>query len=94
MKKAYYIETFGCQMNVHDSEKIAGILKKDGYTEADNPQDADIIVFNTCSIRAKAEQKFFSKLGRLKTQSFAENSRSRVHCPAGGRQDIAACALH
>ena len=67
MKKAYYIETFGCQMNVHDSEKIAGILKKDGYTEADNPQDADIIVFNTCSIRAKAEQKFFSKLGRLKT---------------------------
>ncbi len=67
MKKKYYIETFGCQMNVHDSEKMSGILKSEGYTETDSPGKADIIVFNTCSIREKAEQKFFSKLGRLKT---------------------------
>ncbi len=66
MKKVYYIETFGCQMNVHDSEKMSGILKAEGYTETDDPRNADLIVFNTCSIREKAEQKFFSRLGRFK----------------------------
>lgn len=64
--KRYYIETFGCQMNVHDSEKMAGILKLEGYTETDNAKNADIVIFNTCSIRQKAEQKFFSELGRIK----------------------------
>ena len=64
MGKTFYIETFGCQMNVHDSEKMSGTLKSEGYSETDNPRDADLIVFNTCSIRAKAEQKFFSRLGR------------------------------
>ncbi|MGD0283176.1 MAG: tRNA (N6-isopentenyl adenosine(37)-C2)-methylthiotransferase MiaB [Dissulfurispiraceae bacterium] len=63
----YYISTFGCQMNVHDSEKMSGILKSEGYIEADSPQDADLVIFNTCSIRKKAEQKFFSELGRIKT---------------------------
>ncbi len=58
--------TFGCQMNVHDSEKIAGILESEDYTETDNPKEADIIIFNTCSIRQKAEQKFYSELGRIK----------------------------
>jgi tRNA-2-methylthio-N6-dimethylallyladenosine synthase len=67
MKRYYYIETFGCQMNVHDSEKMAGILKSEGYTETDDPKNADIVVFNTCSIRQKAEQKFFSELGRIKS---------------------------
>ncbi len=66
MGKTFYIETFGCQMNVHDSEKMSGTLKSEGYSEVDNPQDADLIVFNTCSIREKAEQKFFSRLGRFK----------------------------
>lgn len=64
--KRYYIETFGCQMNVHDSEKMAGILKSKGYTAVDNAKDADILIFNTCSIRQKAEQKFFSELGRVR----------------------------
>ncbi len=64
--KRYYIETFGCQMNVHDSEKMAGILKLEGYTETDSAKNADIVIFNTCSIRQKAEQKFFSELGRIK----------------------------
>ena len=67
MGKTFYIETFGCQMNVHDSEKMSGTLKSEGYSETDNPRDADLIVFNTCSIRAKAEQKFFSRLGRFKS---------------------------
>ena len=64
--KKYYLSTFGCQMNVHDSEKMAGILKAEGLLEASGPDDADIIIFNTCSIRQKAEQKFYSELGRLK----------------------------
>lgn len=53
-------------MNVHDSEKIAGIFSESGYDGADDSKDADVIVLNTCSIREKAEQKFFSELGRLK----------------------------
>ena len=53
-------------MNVHDSEKMAGILKAEGYAETTNTEDADLIIFNTCSIRQKAEQKFRSELGRIK----------------------------
>ncbi len=67
MKKHVYITTFGCQMNVHDSEKMAGILEQEGYSLRDNPKDADLIIFNTCSIRQKAEQKFYSELGRIKS---------------------------
>ncbi len=67
MSKAVYIYTFGCQMNVHDSEKMLGVLQKDGYSQTDNPHKADLIIFNTCSIRQKAEQKFYSKLGRVKS---------------------------
>ncbi|MBU4320970.1 MAG: tRNA (N6-isopentenyl adenosine(37)-C2)-methylthiotransferase MiaB [Nitrospinae bacterium] len=66
MPRKVYIHTFGCQMNVHDSEKMAGILKAGGYAEAANTEDADLIIFNTCSIRQKAEQKFRSELGRIK----------------------------
>ena len=66
MTKKFHIHTFGCQMNVHDSEKIAGIFSETGYDAADGSNDADVIVLNTCSIREKAEQKFYSELGRLK----------------------------
>ena len=59
----YFIKTMGCQMNVHDSEKISGILSESGYSFSDNINKADVIVLNTCSIREKAEQKFFSELG-------------------------------
>jgi tRNA-2-methylthio-N6-dimethylallyladenosine synthase len=65
MSKNVYIRTFGCQMNVHDSEKIAGIMEQEGYTLTEDPHVADLIIFNTCSIRQKAEQKFYSELGRL-----------------------------
>jgi len=64
--KAYYIETYGCQMNVHDSEKIAGSLKALRYEPAQELTSADIIVFNTCCIRDTAEQKIFGNIGDLK----------------------------
>jgi tRNA-2-methylthio-N6-dimethylallyladenosine synthase len=67
MAKHVYIHTFGCQMNVHDSEKMLGVLVKEGYSATDNPLEADLIIFNTCSIRQKAEQKFFSELGRMRS---------------------------
>ncbi len=66
MKRRVFIQTFGCQMNAHDSEKMLGILSDCGYTSADCAEDADLVVLNTCAIREKAEQKFFSQLGRLK----------------------------
>ena len=53
-------------MNVHDSEKMVGVLKKEGYSQTDNLNEADLIIFNTCSIRQKAEQKFYSELGRIR----------------------------
>ncbi|MFN3479862.1 MAG: tRNA (N6-isopentenyl adenosine(37)-C2)-methylthiotransferase MiaB, partial [Thermodesulfovibrionales bacterium] len=55
--KKFYLTTFGCQMNVHDSEKIAGVLSQEGLSMTTNPKEADVIIFNTCSIRKKAEQK-------------------------------------
>jgi tRNA-2-methylthio-N6-dimethylallyladenosine synthase len=67
MGKSAYIHTFGCQMNVHDSEKMTGILEEQGYSRANSPADADLVIFNTCSIRQKAEQKFYSELGRMKS---------------------------
>ncbi len=64
--KNVYIKTFGCQMNVHDSERMLGLLIEKGYVAVDEPGEADLVLFNTCSIRDKAEQKFYSMLGRLK----------------------------
>ncbi len=64
--RTFYIETFGCQMNVHDSEKVAGVLMGRGLTAVDDPEQADIILYNTCSIREKAAQKVFSRLGAFK----------------------------
>jgi tRNA-2-methylthio-N6-dimethylallyladenosine synthase len=64
--KSFHIITFGCQMNEHDSERMAGILQKQGYSVASGAENADMIILNTCSIREKAEQKFYSELGRLK----------------------------
>ena len=64
--RKFHIRTFGCQMNVHDSEKIAGIFSSFGYEQAEDMKNVDVIILNTCSIRQKAEQKFFSELGRLK----------------------------
>src|SRR6266567_490839 len=64
--KTFYIETFGCQMNEHDSEKVAGVLLARGYRPADSDDEADFVLYNTCSIREKAAQKVFSRLGTLR----------------------------
>jgi len=66
MNKKIYIRTFGCQMNVRDSEVIAGILLKDGYKITDESNEADIVIFNTCSVRQHAEDKVWSDIGRFK----------------------------
>ncbi len=71
--KTFYIETFGCQMNVHDSEKVAGVLMARGYRPVETHQAADIILYNTCSIREKAAQKVFSRLGTFRKAGAREN---------------------
>ena len=65
--KKIFLKTFGCQMNVHDSQKIASLLSEEGYEMTDDLQGADCIVINTCSIRKKPEQKVYSALGRLQS---------------------------
>jgi tRNA-2-methylthio-N6-dimethylallyladenosine synthase len=64
--KTFYLETFGCQMNVHDSEKVIGTLLHEGYRQVETVQEADLILYNTCSIRDKAEQKVFYRLADYK----------------------------
>jgi tRNA A37 methylthiotransferase MiaB len=66
-KKSFYIETFGCQMNAHDSEKVSGVLLGRGYRAVENPVQADLVLYNTCSIRERAAQKVFARLGDWKT---------------------------
>ncbi len=62
----YYIETWGCQMNVLDADKMSGALESHGYVRVESPDQADVVLLNTCSIREKAKEKVFSELGRLK----------------------------
>jgi len=64
--KTFYLETFGCQMNAHDSEKVIGTLEQQGYAQVRVEEDADLLVYNTCSIRDKAEQKVFNRLNDYK----------------------------
>ena len=64
--KKFYLETFGCQMNVHDSEKVIGTLISEGYRRVETVEEADLILYNTCSIRDKAEQKVFHRLADYK----------------------------
>ncbi len=67
--KTFYIETFGCQMNAHDSEKVVGTLMQEGYTQVAEPADAELVLYNTCSIRDKAEQKVFYRLQQFKREA-------------------------
>ena len=73
--RSFYIETFGCQMNVHDSEKVAGVLLERGYRPVDTAADADFLLYNTCSIREKAAQKVFQRLNDFK---FAAKANQKV----------------
>jgi tRNA-2-methylthio-N6-dimethylallyladenosine synthase len=76
-KKKLYIQTFGCQMNVQDAEKMAALLEPSGYETTDDPGRADLILVNTCSIREKAVQKIYSQLGRFRTLK-ERNPRLRI----------------
>ena len=62
----YYIKTFGCQMNGHDSERIAAVLQNRGYLKTENAEDAGVIVINTCCVRENAENRVYGHLGHLK----------------------------
>ena len=64
--KKLFVKTYGCQMNVYDSERMAGVMAAEGYETTDRPEDADLILLNTCHIREKAAEKVYSELGRLK----------------------------
>jgi len=72
MKRKLYLETFGCQMNVLDSELVLGQLRAHGYESVDERDEADVIIYNTCSVREHAEQKVWSRLGELKDRKRAE----------------------
>jgi tRNA-2-methylthio-N6-dimethylallyladenosine synthase len=67
-EKTFYLETFGCQMNAHDSEKVIGTLEHEGYRQVESEEEAGLILYNTCSIRDKAEQKVFHRLDEYKRQ--------------------------
>ena len=71
--KTFYIETFGCQMNAHDSEKVIGTLLSEGYSQVEQWETADLILYNTCSIRDKAEQKVFHRL-----DTFKKNGKGKI----------------
>src|SRR6202012_1135607 len=66
VSKTFYIETFGCQMNAHDSEKVIGTLEQQGYARVQDEDGAGLSLYNTCSIRDKAEQKVFHRLNEYK----------------------------
>jgi tRNA-2-methylthio-N6-dimethylallyladenosine synthase len=82
MAQKYLIETFGCQMNVHDSERMAGLLEQAGYESTDDALDADVIVINTCSVREHAEEKLYTRLGELRVMR-EETGRDPIVAVAG-----------
>ena len=78
MPRRYLIETFGCQMNIHDSERMAGLLEQAGYEPTADDRDADVIVINTCSVRERAEEKLFTRLGEIRQMGAEDGSRPVV----------------
>ncbi|RLE24438.1 MAG: tRNA (N6-isopentenyl adenosine(37)-C2)-methylthiotransferase MiaB [Actinobacteria bacterium] len=78
MSRSYIVRTFGCQMNDHDSERIAGLLEADGLVRAESESDADVIVLNTCCIRENADNKLYGNLGHLKTWKAKRDGRQVV----------------
>ena len=82
MAPKYLIETFGCQMNFHDSERMAGLLDQAGYEPTADAADADVVVINTCSVRERAEEKLYTRLGELRELA-AEQGHDRIVAVAG-----------
>ena len=79
MTKTFFIETWGCQMNDLDSQRLSGSLKLRGYRRVETEGEADLILLNTCSIRDKSEQKVFSHLGRLRAGLAESLDTSEIH---------------
>jgi hypothetical protein len=75
--KRLFIKTYGCQMNVYDSERMADVLRPLGYAATDRPEDADLVVLNTCHIREKATEKVYSELGQIKALKRAKAESGR-----------------
>jgi len=82
VSKNFYIETFGCQMNAHDSEKVIGTLEQQGYARVLDEEAADLILYNTCSIRDKAEQKVFHRLNEYKRMQGEGKKFAMLGCVA------------
>src|SRR5271168_624491 len=82
VRGTFFLETFGCQMNDHDSEKVAGVLMSRGYRQVESPDTAALILYNTCSIREKAAQKVFSRLGEYRTKQAAGQVIGVLGCVA------------
>lgn len=76
--KKVYVETWGCQMNVADSEQMLGMLRSQNYSQTDKPEDADLVLLNTCHIREKATHKVLSRLGRLREISSVDNPGMKI----------------
>ena len=81
MSKNYHIITYGCQMNEHDSENIAGMMEALDYSHTPNPEEADVVVMNTCSVREHADKRFFGMLGQFKKQK--KNNPDFIICICG-----------
>ena len=85
MTKKLYVKTYGCQMNVYDSERMADVLAPHGYSAAQSPEDADLVILNTCHIREKAAEKVYSELGRLNILKQARQAEGRrLYLAVGG----------
>ena len=83
MTRRFYVRTYGCQMNEHDSERIAGVLAAEGMEPADRLEDADVVVLNTCCIRENADNKLYGHLGDLKAMKV---DRPDLQIAVGGRK--------
>ena len=94
MSKTYFITTYGCQLNVHESEKLAGVLKQRGFLPATKLEDADVIVFNTCAIREGAEDRVFGNVGALKKLKRAHKEKIIAVCGCMTQQKAKAEKLY
>src|SRR6266545_4304189 len=79
--RTYQVRTYGCQMNVHDSERLAGLLEAAGYRRADGSADPDVVVFNTCAVRENADNRLYGNLGHLRP---AKQARPDLQIAVGG----------
>src|SRR5271168_1500084 len=81
--KKLFVKTYGCQMNAYDSARMADLLAPLGYARADAPEDADMVILNTCHIREKAAEKVYSELGRLRDMKEARTDKPLLIAVAG-----------